>query len=207
MNKIFKSAAVAIVALSPVLFASCGSGLTGVPAEKDVHKQEGLKSIKEKMVNAFGGDKKVHSLSITTKDHMDNTFGMASIGYLDNGKDMQQSFVTEPEEKAQPAKPSVVQSEFLLKSKQGGVAVKDFNLEQIAAKTEEAMKMIPAEYEGFYLHDWTYDVSNDNKITADFVIEGSKKGESSKQQGRMIVSNYYEFKFKMDEAGKVSMVE
>lgn len=207
MKNIFKYAIVATFSLGSIALTSCDSGLMGVPADKDVSTQEGLKSIKEKVVNAFGGDKKVHNLSITTKDHMDNTFGLAIANYLENGKDMSQSFVTQPEEKVQPAKPSVVQSEFLLKNKQGSVAIKDFNFEQIAGKVEEAKKMIPADYEDFYLHDWTYEVSNDHKITADFIIEGAKKGEGSKRQGRMIVSNYYEFKFKMDDAGKVSMVE
>ena len=190
-----------------IFIASCGSGLLGTPKDKDMSTAEGLKSIKEKVTKAFGADKKVYSCQVSAKDHMSNEFGNASVHYLDNGKDMSQLFLTEPEEKVKDAEPATIQNETFLKSKQGSRALKDFNFDQIPGKVKEAEVMIPAEYEGFTLNHWYYDVDNDGKVTADFVIEGGKKGEKSKQQGRMIVTNYYEFAFTMDENGKVTMDE
>jgi len=190
-----------------LFIASCGSGLLGTPKDRDLSTAEGLKSIKEKVTKAFGADKKVYSCQISARDHMSNEFGNASIHYLDNGKDMSQLFLTEPEEKTKEPEPATIQNEAFLKSRQGSMALKDFNFDQIPGKVKEASAMIPAEFEGFTLNHWYYNVANNGKVTADFVIEGSKKGEKSKQQGRMIVTNYYEFAFTMDENGKVTMDE
>lgn len=203
MNAIVKSCLV----MSALFLSSCGSGLLGTPADKDMSKEEGIRAIKEKVVKAFGADKKVYSCHIVAKDHMNETFGMASVHYLENGKDMSQNLLTEPEEKVSPAQPASIQSEFMLKNKQGAAALKDLDFSWILAKVKEAEAMIPKEYENFNLNRWTFEVDNDNKVKADFTVEASKKGESSQQKGRMIVSNYYEFGFSMDEQGKVTMHE
>lgn len=189
------------------LFSSCGSGLLGTPADKDMTKPEGMKAIKEKIVKAFGADKKIYSCQIMAKEDMSNEFGMATISFIENGKDMTQTFLTAPEEKTKPAEESSMQNELFLKKKQGSVALKDLDFDKILSHVKEAETMIPKEYESINLNHWTYNVSNDNKVTADFKMEGSKKGEGTKQQGRMIVSNYYEFGFTMDDKGKITANE
>lgn len=207
MKKKILIACTALAAGFLLLTSSCGSGLTGTPADKDLSSPEGVKAIKEKVLKNYGADKKVYALSLHATDHMTNEFGMAIAQFIENEKDMSQSLVTQPDEKLKEAEAARVQNEFLMKNKQGSVALNALDFGIIPAKVKEAEALIPKEYEGFTLHDWSFEVSNDNKISADFTLEGGKKGESSERKGRMIVTNYYEFNFTMDETGKVSIRE
>lgn len=190
-----------LIAASAIIFFSACSSTTS--ADKDMTKPEGIKAIKEKVVKSFGADKKVYSLSFSAADHLSNEAGSATIHYLENGKDMSQTLTLSPEEKLQNAEPALVQNEFLLSKKQGSIAVKDLNFDKIPEKLNEAFKLISDEYEGATLHNWNFDVDNSNKLSENFTIEVSKVGESSERKGRMVISNYYEFGFELDESGKV----
>ncbi|WP_310028830.1 hypothetical protein [Flavobacterium arsenatis] len=164
-----------------------------------------MSKIKTKVVETFGADKKVYSLSIDADDHLSLDWGSCTIDYLESGKDFSQRFSTTPSEKLAEPKADAIQNELMQKNKQGSVAIKDLKFDLINAKFNEAMKLVPAEYESLYLHSFTFNVDNDNKVTAYFTIEGKKKGESAEIQGKRISINYYEFKFKMDENEKISI--
>ncbi|RZL37688.1 MAG: hypothetical protein EOO96_04525 [Pedobacter sp.] len=112
-----------------------------------------------------------------------------------------------PEEKTNPAKSKTLQNALILKNKQGAVALKDLNFEEIASKVKQAETLMPVEYEDFHLYRWVYSINNDNKITANFTIEAAKKGEENEKKGRMEISNYYEMNFVMDENGAVRIAD
>ena len=83
--------------------------------------------------------------------------------------------------------------------------VKDLDFEKIITKYNEACALIPTEYHNFTLYSWKYEMSSKNELTADFTIEGTKKGEGTTTEGRNIVTTYYEFKFEMDKNGELNI--
>lgn len=186
---------------SLLLLSSCGG------SQPNMEDAAGLKKLKEKFEKEFGADTKVNQLVLNARDHMSSKFSMGDIHYMENGKLMTRKYSTYPKEIVSKAEPGLIQNEIMLKNKQGSVAIKDLNFDQIPAKVKEAIAMIPREYEDFHLYRWSFEVDNNNKVGADFTIEGAKKGADSKRQGRMIVSNYYEFPFTMDENGKLTLNE
>ncbi|RZL45157.1 MAG: hypothetical protein EOP00_18070, partial [Pedobacter sp.] len=136
-----------------------------VDDSKSIKTVNGLKSVKDKVVGEFGADKLVYSTTIMAKDHMNDEFMYAGISFLENGIDMTQDLTMLPEEKTNPAKSKTLQNTIILKNKQGAVALKDLNFEEIASKVKQAEAMIPVDYEDFHLYRWVYSVDNDNKIT------------------------------------------
>ena len=213
MNTIKYQSLLSICTLLSIIFlASCGGVERIVGGDgPEISNQEGLAKVKKLIEESFGPEKEVFSLSIGTKDHLTSEFGSASVGYLDNGLQYSHDYNVvfgDGQELQEPKMASKsFQKPFFLKKLQGKVKVKDFNYDQLLNKYQEAINMIPQEFESFELHEWKYEVNNQNKITAKFVIEGTKKGEKTSLQGRQMVTNYYQFSFKMDESGKLSLKE
>lgn len=77
----------------------------------------------------------------------------------------------------------------------------DFSL--MTGQYQEALAMIPEEYENHQLYSFIFNVDNDDEVTTVFTIEATLKGEDTEQEGRMEVTNYYEFDFNGDAAGGV----
>ncbi|ANH80305.1 hypothetical protein A8C56_04320 [Niabella ginsenosidivorans] len=197
---LFNRAAVSIMLLLCLFITSCDT-ING----PDLQDKDGIKKVKGAVIKAFGADKKLFSLGLYARDHMNSDFFMAAVSFLENGKSMDQILYAYPREAIKPAKESPIQNAFILKDRQGSVALKDLNFDQIPAKAKEAETLIPKEYKDFHLHSWIFHINNNNKITADFTLEAGKKGEGSKLQGRRIVSSYYEMNFTMDENGKITL--
>jgi hypothetical protein len=168
-----------------------------------------LQDLKQLVTKQFGADKEVYGLDLQSEDHLTSEFGSATIKYLDNGVDYSQGYYTIMGEGKELEKPKMAgksfQKKFFLKNKQGKVKLKDLNFDQILTKYDEATALIPAEFENFELVSWDFEVNNQNKVTAEFKIEGTKKGERSERRGRQQVTNYYEFAFKMNEKGEVKI--
>lgn len=198
--KIFNNTLKAIILCAAITAVSCNK-----ESSYGLENKEGLKNVKEKIIATHGTDKKVYQLNITAADHLSLDWGSSEIRFVENGKNMTQRFTLVPVEKLHDPKPTTIQSEFSLKDKQGSLSVQHFDFDQIDTKVKEAFNIVPKEFDNLTLHSFTYTVDNDNKISADFVIEGKKKGESSQMQGKRIVSNYYEFRFGMDNTGKIEM--
>ncbi len=187
---------VLILFVGIVILSSCGTNAT------DLNKPESFTKIKELALSKFGGDKEIYKFSIQTKDHLTSEVSYLNISYLEDKLDYGQMYFLslngkEKLEEPEKARDSF-QKKFFLKNKQGKVKIKDLDFSIIEAKYDEGIGMISNEYESFTLHSWTYNVNNKGEITADFTIEGRKKGESTSMQGRNIVTNYYEFPFKMN---------
>lgn len=189
---------------SVLLLSSCKSLLPEKPAISD--PKEAAK-LKEMMVKQFGGDKPISNFSIHAKE-MSDELEMATITFVENDKIMDQSFLVQLGDKQQPAKPSIVQSDFLLKQKKEApvMKIKDLDFAVIAPKFQEAVNQLPAEFkDGASLNNWHFYPVKNGKMTYNFEVHATKKGESSSMQGRRIVTNYYEFDFAVDEKGTVTM--
>lgn len=182
--------------LGGALLASCSSSIT------DLNEPDSFAKIEDLAKSSFGEDKEIYSFSIGTKDHLSSEMRYISIDYLDNGVDYERSYDLingEGKELEEPEKASdSFQTKFFLKNKQGKLKVKDIDFQLINTKYEEAIGLISEDYENFTLHSWKYEVDNDGGLTADFMVEATKKGESTTMEGRNIVTNYYEFPFKMN---------
>lgn len=193
------------IAIAIVFFTCCKSS-TVVDYNESMKTIGDVKIIKDKLIAAFGADKMVYNTSIMRKDNKSNEFIYGDISYVENGIDMSQNYVTTPEERVSPPKAKILQNPFFLKNAQGAVALKDLNFDQIPVKVKEAIALISADYKDFYLNKWGYTVDNANKVTANFTIEMAKKREKSEPKGRREIPNYYETNFKMDDSGKVTLV-
>ena len=199
-----KKTIITILSLSTLFLTSCGDILSGGDQLND---SEGLKTIKSLLENQFGAETEVYSLDLSSTDHLTSEFGLATISYLDKGVDYSRSYMTYlgPGKELQEAEAASesFQKEFFLKKKQGKIKLNEFDFDQILVKFNEATAMISSEYDTFTLYSWDYEVNNDGGISADFTIEGTKKGEGTSLEGRNIVTNYYEFQFEMNEDGEV----
>lgn len=176
----------------------------------EINSAESVGELRKLIEEKFGPEKEVFALKIYAKDHLSSDLNNLAIGYLEKGLQYRQNYYVElglESNKLEDPKPASksFQKPFFLKKLQGKVKVKDFKIEEIASKFDEAMQMIPQEYEEFVLHEWEYEVNNQNEITAEFMLEGTKKGEGSTRQGRNVITNYYQFKFKMDKTGKLTL--
>lgn len=182
--------------LGGALLASCSSNVT------DLNEPESFSKIEELAKSSFGEDLEVYAFSIGTQDHLSSEMRNISIDYLEDGVDYERSYDLingEGKELEEPEKASEsFQTEFFLRKKQGKLKIKDIDFQLINTKYEEAIALIAEDYENFTLHSWKYEVDNDGGVTADFMVEATKKGESTTMEGRNIVTNYYEFPFKMN---------
>ncbi|OJJ18009.1 hypothetical protein BKI52_29600 [marine bacterium AO1-C] len=196
--------------LSTIFMTACGEIEEALEGGLEINSPEKMGELRQLVESKFGPEKEVFALKIYAKDHLSNDLYNMSVGYLDQGLQYSQNYYVElglESDKLEDPKQASksFQRPFFLKKLQGKAKVKDFKIEEIPGKFEEAMQMVPQEYEGFVLHEWEYKVNNQNEVTADFMLEGTKKGEGSSRQGRMVVTNYYQFKFAMDKAGKLTL--
>ncbi|WP_299463302.1 hypothetical protein [uncultured Microscilla sp.] len=206
-NKAYKSMWFAtVLAVFTLFLSSCegGNPLTGGGApDMALNNGEHLNELKKLLESKFGADKVVYELSLRSENHLTSEFGSAMISYLDKGVDYSQSYLVALGEGQELQAPKMAsknfQKKFFLKNKQGKVKLKELDFDLILTKYDEAIGMIPAEFENFELVQWNFRVNNQNKVAANFKIEGTKKGEKSTRQGRQRVTNYYEFSFKMNE--------
>ncbi|MCH5718637.1 hypothetical protein [Niabella hibiscisoli] len=78
-----------------------------------------------------------------------------------------------------------------------------FDFSKIAQYVTEAIQQIDANaYEYAGLGNYTLKVAKGG-VGHEFDIQTTKKGESSKQNGRMITTNYYELNFEVTPEGKL----
>lgn len=198
-----KKSIISILSASVIFLTSCGGG--GLLGGDQLNDAEGLKAIKTNLETQFGAETEVYSLTLSATDHLTSEFGDSRIQYLDNGVDFSRLYYPTLPQPLGDAKRSSdsFQKEFFLKKKQGKIKIKDFDFDLIKKTFDEAVKLIPEDYVSFSLYEWSFNVDNDNKVSADFSIEGTKKGEGTSLEGRNVVTNYYEFEFKIDEDGKI----
>ena len=191
MKKLIYSACLTIA----VALTSCGS----FGGDK-LNSKEGLSSIKTKLTEGFGADKNVSSLTLMSGEHLSSDIMTSIINYIDNGETYSQTYATTLGEGNEflDAEKSSRQAD----ADQKTVALKDVDFDQILVKYNEAVTLIPEEFEGFHLYDWTYSVA-EGGMEANFPIEGIKKGEGTDLEGGQIVTNYYEFDFKMNASGEI----
>jgi len=206
LNNLFR----ALFLFSIIFMSACSEIEEALEGELEINNQETIGELRQLIEEKFSPEKEVFELKICAKDHLSNDLERISIGYLDQGLQYGQDYYVElglESDKLVEPKPASksFQKPFFLKKLQGKAKIKDFNIEEIPGKFEEAMQMIPQEYQGFILNDWEFKVNNQNEITAEFIVEGTKKGEASARQGRTIVTSYYQFRFKMDKAGKLTL--
>ncbi|WP_109851646.1 hypothetical protein [Aquimarina sp. AU58] len=192
MNKITKQ--LVFILIISIVTSCGGGGITGY----DINDQDDLKSIKSLVEENFGADKEIYRLSLNAKEHLTSKMGFISIDYLDNGVNYSQTYmeIQGADNLVEPKKGS--QSDFFLKNAQGKVKIKDLNFDLIFEKFEEATKTIPEEFGDFELNRWSFDIDNDNNISAEFTIEAIKKGEGTSLENGQILTNYYEFPFTID---------
>jgi predicted small secreted protein len=195
---------IAAVAITSLLVTSCGSN------EIYTQNVEGSKALKKEIATAFDENKPIEEISITAKKELYGEFGNATITYWDGETQMNHVFTAdkglqEPKETFASQQKKTVPSFPLTK---GAVfTLKQIDIEQIPGHVGAAVALIPAGYDQFSLYRYSFSAEKNGQVKQDFQINATKTGESSKQSGRMITTNFYEFNFSVDENGKVKAVE
>lgn len=196
-----KKVSLLISAIAMLLMtSSCGSS--------DVYPQNegGGKAVKAIIEKNFDPEKQVQELQIKSKEELYGDLGKITIVYWEGDKQMEQEYsakdgLKDPEETFAFKNKMTAQ---LQKTKT--LSLKDFDLEPIPNQIGEAVTFIPADFENYAFHEYTYAFDKDGKATQKFTINTTKKGEGKSQNGRMVSQNYYSFNFKV-EGGKVVLIE
>ncbi|WP_299781211.1 hypothetical protein [uncultured Formosa sp.] len=189
---------------------SCGSSGSDT---YHLNNAEELKGLKTNLIEQFGGDRAIHGMSLTTKDHLTSEFEMATITFLENNKAYSQSFITGTYGmKMEPtAIQDAFQNESYFKDRQGKVMVKDIDFNIILENYNKAIKMIEGttdEFSNFHVKDFNINVSNENKITVKFIIEGEKpNGETTYYGDRVRNTNTFQFEFETDKDNVLKCTE
>jgi len=183
------------------MLSSCGSG-TIYP-----QNEGGGKAVKDLVLKNFDPEKQVQELQIKAKDELYGDLGEVTVVYWEGDKQMEQVYdanngLSEPKETFASKNNMKAQME-----KTKTIAIKDFNLEPIPNNVGEAVGLIPDGYENYALNEYIFSFDNNGKAKQGFKIHATKKGEGKSQNGRMVSTNYYEFKFKLDEGGKIMPIE
>ncbi|WP_144062601.1 hypothetical protein [Sphingobacterium paucimobilis] len=185
---------------SVLLMTSCGDG--GIYPQNE----GGGKAVKQIIDKNFDGEKQVQELTIKAKDELYGELGTLTAVYWDGDKQMEDVFSSSDGMK-ESAETFGSKQKMTHLPKTKTVAIKEFDVEPIPYKVGEAAGLIPEEYENYALADYQFTVGDDGKIKQLFTINTTKKGEGKTQNGRMVSQNYYPFKFKIDDAGKVVAID
>ncbi|MBL1410467.1 hypothetical protein [Sphingobacterium faecale] len=183
-----------------LLMTSCGDG--GVYPQNE----GGGKAVKQLIDKNFNGEKQVQELTIKAKEELYGELGTITVIYWDGDKQTEEVFSTADGVKG-PQETFGSKHKMTNLPKTKTVAIKEFDVEPIPYKVGEAAGLIPEEYENYALADYEFTVGDDGKIKQRFTINTTKKGEGKTQNGRMVSQNYYPFKFKIDEGGKVVSID
>ncbi len=194
MRKIFFS----LIAIIAITFVSCNSG------NFNFATPDGALDVQKHIINKFG-DKEVYYLNVMGKNELSSELAVISLKYVDADKSYKKGLAggrisDEELETSFPYK----------EGKDGKVKISELDFSVIPVKFEEAIKFITSqtdEYENFQLYDWTFEVNKDKKSEASFVINATKKGESTSMEGRYEVTNYYTFNFEMKADGTIEYQE
>ncbi|WP_109830147.1 hypothetical protein [Reichenbachiella versicolor] len=191
--------------LAGVLLASCGGGYI------DLNDPDSYEEMKELAIDSFGEDLEVYGFSLGSKDHLSSEMRYISVDYIKDGVDYERSYDLINGEGNELEEPEMAsksfQTEFFMRNKQGKLKVKDIDFELINTKYEEAISFLAEQYTDFVLYSWEYEVANDGTITAEFMVEATLIGESTTMSGRNVITNYYQFSFKMNENQELELKE
>jgi len=184
-----------------LLASSCGSD------NVVVQNEGGGKAVKEIIAKNFDPEKQVQELQIKAKEELYGELGEIKIVYWEGDKQMEQIYsvkdgLKQPEETYASKNKMTFQM-----TKTKTIAIKEFDVEPIPKKVDEAILLIPdgSKYQALYEYNFSFDKKGKSK--QNFQLNVTKKGEKQTQNGRMTSTNYYEFHFKLDDSGKVITVE
>ncbi|WP_316806725.1 hypothetical protein [Pedobacter agri] len=191
---------ISAIALAATL-SSCGSDTV------IIQNEGGGKAVKEIIAKNFDPEKQVQELEIKAKEELYGELGEIKIVYWEGEKQMEHVYSVE---KGLQAPKETFASERKMNfqlQKTKTMAVKEFDVEPIPNKVNEAILLLPKESDTHNLYEYSFSFDKDGKAKQNFKINVTKKGEGKTQTGRMVRTNYYEFNFAVDERGKVVAVE
>ena len=172
-----------------------------------IQNEGGGKAVKEIIAKNFDPEKQVQELEIKAKEELYGELGEIRVVYWEGEKQMEHVYsvekgLQEPKETFASERKMTHQMQ-----KTKTIAIKEFDVEPIPQKVGEAIKLMPEAAATHNLYEYSFSFDKDGKAKQNFKINATKKGEGKTQSGRMVTTNYYEFNFELDDAGKVVIVE
>lgn len=212
-NKVFATLAVA----TSLCLSACGLGETIVPKKLDSAEtwQEVITGLKENFA-----DKKIVRVTVQEAGQLSNALGILSIDFVTAEGTAEQKSVARANgawEESTTFVHELYRNGYKYEGVQG-VSTEQIKPEQIIAYIQEAIKLIPEEYEfesvGSYSIQELFDEDSKNKLVRStgkyghfFELHVTEKGKSKEIKGRTIETTYYGVKFELDESGKVILSE
>lgn len=187
-----------------ITLTSCGGGKA-----TNLNTPEGVKSVKQLVIEQFGGDTEVYSMLLSAEEDLSSDVGSIVIRYLKDDVIYSRQYMdfSAIPAKLNDEKKERIQGKTFTKNKQGKVKISDLNFDMITNNFNKAVELIGSEYEDFQLNSFMFSVNNKNEVSADFEIQATKAGEGTSMEGRNIVTNFYEFEFDVNEEGELSVDE
>ncbi len=188
----------------PFLFLLVGIATMFTSCEKinpnNLNTPEGVTNVKNLVSEKFGTDLSVVNLMLSASEDLSSDIGLVNVYYTKDGKTYKRTYMDYPS--VDPVLEDEEESKFH-KDAKGSVKLADLDFGMLTKYFGEATKMIGDKYEGFQMSSWTFDISDDNKTSANFKIQATEVGEGTSMEGRNIVTNFYEFEFEVDEEGNL----
>ncbi len=188
-----------IICIGVIALSSCDDK-SGI----DYSTKEGATELQKYAVEKFG-DKEIYDLSLLGENELSSNLMSMSVKYVEDGKSYKQSVNLGKLDDA-----SLETSFAYDEAKDGKIKLSELDFGTIPTKFQEAIKFInskTSDFENFKLYDFRLSINQDKKLEADFVINATKKGESTTMNGRFEETTYYGFDFELKADGTIEYKE
>lgn len=168
----------------------------------NIDTNEGAENTKEKILEAFGSEKKVNSLEIITLSSnfiAPSEFDNANISFIENNEIFDQYFYAAQQKAKKPINNSESINDpriknavtIVLSQMKESVKLKSFDFNEIPIKIEAAKKLLSKGYKYHSINSWRFEVSNNRKIELSFCLRCSYENQPAD----------YFVNFRVDEDG------
>ena len=166
---------------------------------------DGVEDIQSIVMDDFGADRSVHTLRVMADDHLSNNLGFVQSVSIDGDTERTKTYAIDVNGMSRVTDEEKTLSAGMLKLAQqkGSLTLGEIDYTLMHKQYEEAVAMLPEEFENPYLNQFTFNVDRNNQLTTDLTIEATKVGEDSEMEGLREVINYYEFNFEGEADGTV----
>lgn len=191
------------LAMGIVLSAfSCGSPETIY----DLDQAGEIEEIKKELI-AAAGDIMAYEITLSSTEELTTSLGNAEI--VTNEAAAEGTLNRNSYQLIDPVGSSVklIDSEFSVRvyKKNEPEKLSEIDFLLVEKNISAAKAQIPSEYVDHCIYSYRIEF-DDNKRADTFTINCVKEGESDYMEGREMITNYYEFAFKMNENGEVIMI-
>ncbi|MCD7973913.1 MAG: hypothetical protein LUG18_14850 [Candidatus Azobacteroides sp.] len=170
----------------------------------DIDSDEALDEVINALNEVDKDTYKIKYAKVTEKEKLSSEFGMLYISLQDmEGKEYSQNIFYNMPTDGGEIKEDLIQSK--KKKDVKPLDIDAINKENIRKYIEEAKGMIPEGYSFKSMGGIEFNSDKEGNLIYKLTLNATEDGNSTKVQGRNIVTEYYEFTYDVDKDGNVTM--